>query len=199
MMFASYSPLIVLSSPPLRFTAKTTQEARMPIAQMLLPEFDQEVKSTRKLLECVPDGKFDFKPHEKSMTLGRLAAHVAEMPNYMIGTLSLESMNFTGEEKHFEPATRQELLDAFDKTVAQARELLAKATDEDLSKIWTLTYKGQQVFSMPRAAVLRTMVLSHLIHHRGQLGVYLRMNNVEFPGMYGPSADEMKKWEAAGA
>ena len=171
----------------------------MPIAQMLLPEFDQEVKSTRKLLECVPDGKFDFKPHEKSMTLGRLAAHVAEMPNYMIGTLSLESMNFTGEEKPFAPATRQELLDAFDKAVAQARELLAKATDEDLAKIWTLTYKGQQVFSMPRAAVLRSMVLSHLIHHRGQLGVYLRMNNVEFPGMYGPSADEMKKWEAAGA
>jgi uncharacterized damage-inducible protein DinB len=108
-------------------------------------------------------------------------------------------MNFTGEEKPFAPATRQELLDAFDKTVAQARELLAKATDEDLAKIWTLTYKGQQVFSMPRAAVLRSMVLSHLIHHRGQLGVYLRMNNVEFPGMYGPSADEMKKWEAAGA
>jgi uncharacterized damage-inducible protein DinB len=171
----------------------------MPIAQMLLPEFDQEVKSTRKLLECVPDGKFDFKPHEKSMTLGRLAAHVAEMPNYMIGTLSLESLNFTGEEKPFAPATRQELLDAFDKTAVQARELLAKATDEDLAKIWTLTYKGQQVFSMPRAAVLRSMVLSHLIHHRGQLGVYLRMNNVEFPGMYGPSADEMKKWEAAGA
>jgi uncharacterized damage-inducible protein DinB len=171
----------------------------MPIAQMLLPEFDQEVKSTRKLLECVPDGKFDFKPHEKSMTLGRLAAHVAEMPNYMIGTLSLESLNFTGEEKPFAPATRRELLDAFDKTAVQARELLAKATDEDLAKIWTLTYKGQQVFSMPRAAVLRSMVLSHLIHHRGQLGVYLRMNNVEFPGMYGPSADEMKKWEAAGA
>jgi len=199
MIFALYSPLVVLSSPPLRFTAKTTQEVRMPIAQMLLPEFDQEVKSTRKLLECVPDGKFDFKPHEKSMTLGRLAAHVAEMPNYMIGTLSLESLNFTGEEKPFAPATRQELLDAFDKTAVQARELLAKATDEDLAKIWTLTYKGQQVFSMPRAAVLRSMVLSHLIHHRGQLGVYLRMNNVEFPGMYGPSADEMKKWEAAGA
>ncbi|MGH9690841.1 MAG: DinB family protein [Candidatus Acidiferrales bacterium] len=171
----------------------------MTIAEMLLPEFDQEVKSTRKLLECVPDGKFEFKPHEKSMTLGRLAAHVAEMPNYMIGTLSMDSLNFTGEEKPFAPATRQELLDAFDKTAAQAREMLAKTTDEDMAKIWSLSFKGQQIFAMPRSAVLRSMVLSHLIHHRGQLGVYLRMNNVEFPGMYGPSADEMKMFQAKSA
>jgi uncharacterized damage-inducible protein DinB len=171
----------------------------MPIAQMLLPEFDQEMKSTRKLLECVPDGKFDYKPHEKSMTLGRLAAHVAEMPNYAVSTLRLERLDFTGEEKSFAPTTRQELLDSFDKLAAEARDLLSKATDEELAKVWTLTYKGQQIFSMPRAAVLRSMVLSHLIHHRGQLGVYLRLNNVEFPGMYGPSADEMKLWQAKSA
>jgi len=171
----------------------------MSVAQTLLPEFDQEMKSTRKLLECVPDGKFDYKPHEKSMTLGRLAAHVGEMPSYAVGTLTAERLDFTGDEKPFSPVTRQELLDAFDKNAAQARELLSKATDEELAQVWTLTYKGQQIFSMPRAAVLRTMVLSHLIHHRGQLGVYLRMNNVEFPGMYGPSADEMKKWQGAGA
>jgi len=166
---------------------------------MLLPEFDQEVKSTRKLLDCVPDGKFDYKPHEKSMTLGRLAAHVAEMPSYMISTLRLERLDFTGEEKPFAPATRQELLDAFDKNSTEARELLAKATDEELAKVWTLTYKGQQIFAMPRTAVLRSMVLSHLIHHRGQLGVYLRMNNVEIPGMYGPSADEMNMFNAQSA
>ena len=171
----------------------------MPISQMLLPEFDQEMKSTRKLLECVPDGKFDYKPHEKSMTLGRLAAHVAEIPNYVISTLRLERLDFTGEEKQAELATRQELLDAFDKTAAEARDLLSKATDEELAKVWTLTYKGQQVFSMPRAAVLRSMCMNHLYHHRGQLGVYLRLNNVEFPGMYGPSADEMKKWQAQSA
>ena len=171
----------------------------MSVAQTLLPEYDQEMKSTRKLLECVPDGKFDYKPHEKSMTLGRLAAHVGEMPSYAVGTLTAERLDFTGDEKPFSPVTRQELLDAFDKNAAQARELLSKATDEELAQVWTLTYKGQQIFSMPRAAVLRTMVLSHLIHHRGQLGVYLRMNNVEFPGMYGPSADEMKKWQGAGA
>jgi uncharacterized damage-inducible protein DinB len=171
----------------------------MSIAQMLLPEFDQEMANTRKMLERVPDGKFDYKPHEKSMTLGRLAAHVAEVPSYATGTLRTERMDFTGEEKQFTPVTRQELLDAFDKHVVEARGLLAAASDEELAKIWTLTYKGQQIFSMPRAAVLRSMVMSHLIHHRAQLGVYLRLNNVEIPGMYGPSADEMKMWQAQSA
>ena len=171
----------------------------MPIAQILLPEFDQEMKSTRKLLECVPDGKFEYKPHEKSMSLGRLSAHVAELPSYLTATLKLERLDMTGEEKPFSPATRKELLDAFDKHTAEARELLSKASDEDLAKIWTLTYKGQQIFSMPRAAVLRSMCLSHLYHHRGQLGVYLRMNNVAFPGMYGPSADEMNMFNTQSA
>ena len=133
------------------------------------------------------------------MTLGRLAAHVAEVPSYATGTLRVEKMDFTGEEKPFAPVTRQELLDAFDKYVAEARGMLAAASDEELAKIWTLTFKGQHIFSMPRAAVLRTMVMSHLIHHRAQLGVYLRLCNVEIPGMYGPSADEMKMWQAKGA
>jgi len=171
----------------------------MPIAQMLLPEFDQEMANTRKMLECVPDGKFDFKPHEKSMSLGRLAAHTAEIPSYVTGTLKAERMDFTGDEKPFAPTTRKELVDAFDKHVAEARGLLAKASDEDLAKIWTLTYKGQQIFAMPRAAVLRAMCLNHLIHHRAQLGVYVRMNGVAIPGMYGPSADEMSRFNTQSA
>jgi len=171
----------------------------MSIAQMILPEFDQEMASTRKMLERVPDGKFQYQPHAKSMTLGRLAAHVAELPSYTTATLSVESMDFTGEEKPFTPVTRQEVLDAFDKYVAEARSMLAAASDEELAKIWTLTFKGQRIFSMPRTAVLRTMVMSHLIHHRAQLGVYLRLCDVEIPGMYGPSADETKMWQAKGA
>ena len=171
----------------------------MPIAEMLLPEFDQEMKSTRKLLECVPDGKFDYKPHEKSMSLGQLAAHVGQMPEYVVSTLKLERLDFTGEEKPVMPTTRKELLEAFDKKAAEARELLAKASDEDLAKIWTLTYMGKQILSMPRTAVLRGMCLNHLYHHRGQLGVYLRLNNVAIPGMYGPSADEMHLWQAQSA
>src|SRR3981189_1266572 len=133
------------------------------------------------------------------MTLGRLAAHVAEMPTYLISTLRHERLDFTGEEKPFAPATCKELLESFDKSSAEARELLSKVTDEERVKIWTLTYKGQQIFSMPRTAVVRSMVFSHLIHHRGQLGVYLRLNNVEFPGMYGPSADDMKNFQAQSA
>ena len=171
----------------------------MTIAQTLLPEFDQEMANTRKMLERVPDGKFDYKPHEKSMTLGRLAAHTCEIPSYASGALRLERMDFTGEEKPFSPATRKELLEAFDKHVKEARELLSKATDEELAKIWTLTYKGQQIFALPRSAVLRSMVMNHLIHHRSQLGVYLRLNNVAIPGMYGPSADEMNMFNAQGA
>jgi uncharacterized damage-inducible protein DinB len=171
----------------------------MSLAQMILPEFDQEMASTRKMLERVPDGKFSYQPHEKSMTLGRLAAHVAELPSYTMGTLRVERLDLTGEEKPFAPVTRQELLEAFDKYVAEARGMLAAASDEELAKIWTLTFKGQHIFSMPRAAVLRTMVMSHLIHHRAQLGVYLRLCDVEIPGMYGPSADEMKMWQAKGA
>jgi uncharacterized damage-inducible protein DinB len=155
--------------------------------------------NTRKMLERVPDGKFEFKPHQKSMTLGRLAAHTGEIPSYASATIRVERMDFTGEEKPFSPGTRKELLEAFDKNVAEARELLSKATDEDLMKTWTLTYKGQQIFAMPRAAVLRVMVLSHMIHHRAQLGVYLRINNVEIPGMYGPSADETSMFSAQSA
>ena len=169
----------------------------MPIAQTLLPEFDHEMQSTRKLLECVPDGKFGFKPHEKSMTLGHLASHVAQIPEYITSTIKLERMDFDGSEKPFEAATRQELLEAFDARAAAARQALAGVSDEDLSKIWTLTFKGQQIFSLPRAAVLRSMCLNHLYHHRGQLGVYLRLNNVAFPGMYGPSADEMNMFNSA--
>jgi uncharacterized damage-inducible protein DinB len=166
---------------------------------MLLPEFDQEMANTRKLLERVPDGKFEFKPHEKSMTLGRLAAHTAEIPSYISATLRLDRMDFTGDEKPFAPANRKEILEAFDKHVAEARELLAKASDEDLAKIWTLTFKGKEFFSMPRTAVLRGMCMNHLVHHRAQLGVYLRMNNVEIPGMYGPSADDRNMFNAQSA
>ena len=171
----------------------------MPIAQTLLPEFDQEMKSTRKLLECVPDGKFAFKPHEKSMTLGQLASHVAQIPEYVTSTIRLERLDFTGEEKPFAATTRKELLDTFDEKSAAARQALSGATDEELAKIWTLAFKGQQIFSMPRSAVLRSMCMNHLYHHRGQLGVYLRMNNVAIPGMYGPSADEMHLFNAQSA
>jgi uncharacterized damage-inducible protein DinB len=171
----------------------------MPISQMLLPEYDQEIANTRKMLERVPDGKFNYKPHEKSMSLGRLAGHVAEVPSYATATIRMDKLELTGSEKPFTATSKKELLESFDKYVVEARQAISTASDEDLGKIWSLRFGGKDVFSMPRIGVLRSMVMNHLIHHRAQLQVYLRLNNVEIPGMYGPSADEMKNWQTQGA
>ncbi len=168
----------------------------MPIAQMLLPEFDEEMKNTRKILERVPDDRLSYKPHEKSMALGRLASHVAEMAGWVKTTLEVEELVITPGQKPFDAASRQEILETFDKNVAEARAAIARASDADLAKTWTLKFGDKTVFSMPRSAVLRSMAMSHMIHHRAQLGVYLRLNEIEIPGMYGPSADEMKFWTA---
>lgn len=167
----------------------------MPFSEMLLPEFDEEMKNTRKLLECVPDGKFDYKPHEKSMALGRLASHVAELPSWTKFTFDREVLEIGPDFKPDIATTRAELLANFDKYVDEARKVLAAASDEEWRKIWTFKWDGTVVMSMPRTAVMRGTVMNHMIHHRAQLGVYLRLNNIEIPGMYGPSADEMKFWE----
>ena len=166
----------------------------MTISEALLPEFDQEMQNTRKLLACVPEDRPDYRPHPKSMPLARLAGHIAELPNWGVHTIRLDTLDLTpASGEGFKPGimtTRQELLDTFDKNVAEARAAIAGASDEHLHQIWTLIYKGQTVMKMPRAAVLRSVVMNHLIHHRAQLGVYLRLNDVAIPGMYGPSADE---------
>ncbi|HEV2447042.1 MAG TPA: DinB family protein, partial [Candidatus Sulfopaludibacter sp.] len=169
----------------------------MSFSQTLRPEFEEEMKNTRKLLECVPDGKFDYQPHPKSMSLGRLATHVAELPGWTKEALDLEVLEIPADYKPTIATTRAELLQAFDKGVAAARERIAKATDADWQVTWTFKYGGQTIMSMPRAAVMRSVVMNHLIHHRAQLGVFLRLNDVAIPGMYGPSADEMKFWEPA--
>jgi uncharacterized damage-inducible protein DinB len=161
----------------------------MTISEMLLPEFDQEMSSTRKMLECVPEDKFGWKPHEKSMSLGRLASHVAEMPGWASATINQDKLELTPGMKPYQAETRSQLLSDFDKIVAAARASIAGASDEHLGKTWTFIYGGQTVFSQPRVGVLRGMVMSHMIHHRGQLSVYLRLNEVAIPGMYGPSAD----------
>ena len=174
-------------------------EELMPISQMILPEFDEEMKNTRKILERVPEDRLDYKPHEKSMTLGRLAGHVAELPGWGKITIEVDHLDIQPGQQPYIAQSRKELLDTFDKNVSGARAAIAGTTDEHMQKIWTLTFGGKQVFSMPRAAVLRGSFMNHLIHHRAQLGVYLRLNNVEIPGMYGPSADEMKFWTAPAA
>jgi len=162
----------------------------MPISQMLLPEFDQEMANTRKLLELFPEGKADYKPHEKSMALGRLAGHIAELPGWVTMTLTTEGLDLEPGMQPFVAKSRQELLEAFDKNVKEARQRITAATDEDLARTWTLKFTGKTIFSLPKSAVLRATCLNHLIHHRAQLGVYLRLNQIAITGMYGPSADE---------
>jgi len=157
----------------------------MTIAEAMLAEFDHEMSSTRKLLECVPEGKFAWKPHEKSMALGRLASHIAEIPSYVTVTITLLQLEIAPGHQPFNVASKSELLAAFDKNVADARAALAGASDENLTQPWSLIFGGHTAFTMPR-----NMAMNHLIHHRAQLGVYLRLNDVAIPGMYGPSADQ---------
>ena len=159
--------------------------------QALIPELKHEASSTRKILESVPDGKFDWKPHEKSMTLGRLASHVAEIPDWMTATLTTDELDFAKSNyKPTSPASKEELLGKFEQSYAKALESLQAATDETLRGNWTLRNADHVIFTMPRIATLRSFVMNHLIHHRGQLTVYLRLLDLPVPGMYGPSADE---------
>ena len=166
----------------------------MPFTQTLLPEFDEEMKNTRKMLECVPDAKFDYKPHEKSMTLGRLATHLAELPSWTTFTLDREVLEMGPDFKPTIANSKADLLAIFDKGVSDARAAMEKATDEEWAKTWTFKWGGKEVMSMPRSVVMRMTIMNHLIHHRAQLGVYLRLNDVAIPGMYGPSADDPKFW-----
>jgi uncharacterized damage-inducible protein DinB len=171
----------------------------MSFSQNLLPEFDEEMKNTRKILECVPDGKFDYQPHPKSMSLGRLASHVAELPGWGTTTLETELLEMDSNFKPFLASSTAELLQIFDQNVAKTRARIAAATDQDWAKTWSFKFNGHVVLSMPRAAVMRSVVMNHLIHHRAQLGVFLRLNEVAIPGMYGPSADEKNMFAGQGA
>ena len=166
----------------------------MGLAQSILPEFDHEMANTRKSLERVPDDRLDWQPHAKSMTLRRLATHIGNLPHWGVMTLQQDSFDMAppGEEApRVEPAeSTAAALETFDKNVGEARAALEGASDEQLFATWTLLSGGQEVFSLPRVAVFRSFVLNHIIHHRAQLGVYLRMNDVPVPPMYGPTADE---------
>lgn len=163
-------------------------------AATILPEFEQEMASTRKVLERVPEEKLDWKCHPKSNTIGWNANHIAEMAGWVAGTLQHAEFDVApaGGPGYKSPdfKTRQEILACFDKNVAEARAAIGQVADEDMSAIWTLKHAGQTIFAMPRAAAIRGFVLNHIIHHRAILTVYLRMNDVPVPGLYGPSGDE---------
>lgn len=166
----------------------------MSYAETILPEFDEEMASTRKVLERVPEDKLTWKCHSKSNTIGWVANHVAEIPGWVEGTLQQTEWDFAplvGEAyKIPDFKTRREILEFFDKNVAAARAAIAQVKDEDLPVMWSLKQGGKTILTMPRVAVIRSFVMNHLIHHRAILTVYLRLNDIPVPGMYGPSGDE---------
>jgi uncharacterized damage-inducible protein DinB len=162
----------------------------MAIKDALLADFDHEMGTSRRLLERLPDDKLAWRPHDKSMSLGRLATHLGRIPQWA-GTI-LNDPFFDLAEAPAEGAehtSRAAILTSFDATRAQARAWMDK-TDAEYNSLWTLKRAGQQVFSLPRVSAFRSFVLHHIIHHRGQLSVYLRLNDVPVPAIYGPSADE---------
>jgi uncharacterized damage-inducible protein DinB len=167
---------------------------KMSISEGLLPEFDQEMANTRKTLERIPEDKFDWKPHEKSTPLKNLAIHLATLPGWTAETISKDSLDIAppGAPPYELPQanSREEIVEMFDKNVAAARDAIAAASDEEFSKPWSLLSGGETLFTMPKVAVVRSLVMNHSIHHRAQLGVYLRLNDVPVPAIYGPSADE---------
>jgi len=166
----------------------------MSLSQSLLPEFDHEMANTRKVLERIPEDKLNWKVHEKSNTIGWVGMHMAGILGWVDLTLDRDSLDIApvGAEPYRTPVpnSRQEILDQFDKNLATARAAIASASDEQFMKPWSLLMTGEVLFTMPRAAVLRSFVLNHMIHHRGHLCVYLRLNDVPVPALYGPSADE---------
>lgn len=163
----------------------------MAITEMLLKEMEREAQTTRKILERVPDDRFDWKPHEKSMTIRRLATHIAELPGWVTMALNTSELDFANNP--YEPVdinNREQLLKYFEDSLASGKQHLSKAKDEDLLPDWTLR-NGEQIYSVESKGDVIRMSFCQIVHHRAQLGVYLRLLDIPLPGSYGPSADEM--------
>jgi uncharacterized damage-inducible protein DinB len=161
----------------------------MSIGKTLIPEFDEEMKTTRRLLERVPDDKGEWKPHPKSFAIGHLAQLLSWMPGWITNARTETSLDLTNTGMSYSFEKTSTLLDDFDRNVREARAALEAAQDADFDVVWSLRMGEQVLFSMPRAGVVRQNI-SHLVHHRGQMSVYLRLLDIPVPSMYGPTADE---------
>jgi uncharacterized damage-inducible protein DinB len=168
----------------------TESPAAPSVQQIALGDLEHELASTRTLLERIPDDQLDWKPHAKSMALGALALHIATLPFWLQHVAESDHLDLLGLPRNAPPASRQEVLDAFDSHVAAMRAALQGADDAALLASWELRMGDKVLQRMPRLAVMRGMGINHFIHHRAQLGVYLRMLDVPLPPMYGPTADE---------
>jgi uncharacterized damage-inducible protein DinB len=164
----------------------------MAIKEALLPEFDHEMATTRRLLDRVPESEFGWKPHEKSMSLGQLSGHLANIPMWCTAVLGATEFDLATleDQRPRLPASREALLKEFDTRVGSARASLLERTDAELLTAWTLRRGSHEIFTLPRISAIRSFVMNHSIHHRGQLSVYLRLKNVPVPPIYGPTADE---------
>ena len=163
----------------------------MPISELLLPEFDEEVKKTRTTLERVPADRPDFAPHPKSMPLGKLAPHVAELADFGLTVLTTPQLDFSMDSyKPLPMESAAQLVRSFDEGAANVRSALASLPDEAWKQNWKLRFGGKTIFEGTRFLAYRQMFLNHIVHHRAQLGVYLRLNGKPVPSIYGPSADE---------
>jgi uncharacterized damage-inducible protein DinB len=164
----------------------------MAIRDSLLPEYDHEMGTTRRLLERVPEPELAWKPHPRSMALGELAGHITNLPQWCRAILERSDFDLggLGEARSKPPDTIAQLLTTFDERVTAARQALAAAGDSEMLAPWTLKHGDHEIFTMPRVAALRSFVMNHVIHHRGQLSVYLRLKDVPLPSIYGPTADE---------
>jgi uncharacterized damage-inducible protein DinB len=174
----------------------------MSLADMFLGELEAEAPTTRSMLSRVPEGRPDWKPHAKSMNLQYLASHLAQLPEWVTMTIrepGLDVMPKPGANMRVPTLmTTKELVETFDAKLAEARAVLASATDAQMQEIWTLRAGDHVLLQQPRVAVLRSMVFNHMVHHRAQLGVYLRLNDIAIPPSYGPSADEMPSFAPPG-
>jgi uncharacterized damage-inducible protein DinB len=166
----------------------------MSIGQSLVGEFEHEAATTRKCLEHIPQDKFGWKPHEKSMTVGELGGHIADMTGWATVTMTMDVFDMHPKDgpawESPKPQTVAALLNYYDKGVAEAKKQILAADDAKYMANWSLANGGNILMTMPRAAVMRSFVMNHIVHHRGQLSVYLRQLDVKVPSIYGPSADE---------
>jgi uncharacterized damage-inducible protein DinB len=163
----------------------------MTTAEVLLQDYDMEIGMTRRTLERIPEDKPDYKPHEKSMPMGKLAMHVATLPRFGATILTTSSMDLTmAKWPDMTFVSREKMLADFDALAAEARAALAAASDDNLATPWKFSFGEHVISNSPRSLAFRHMFFNHLIHHRAQLGVYLRLNDIPVPGLYGPSADE---------
>jgi uncharacterized damage-inducible protein DinB len=166
----------------------------MSYSEQALPEFDHEMAPTRKVLERIPDNKLDWKAHPKSNTIGWNANHLADLPGWGVSILTQPGYDFAPPDgpRYQTPShkTTKEILNLLDRNVASARQALAAVKDESMNDMWTLRGGERVIFTMPRSAVVRSFLMNHIIHHRAILSVYLRLNDIPVPGLYGPSGDE---------